>query len=308
MIFPLLRGNQFFEIFLKHSNLFFLTIITQRIFINYIIAAEEEATRKAYEAEQEEIVRGKLQNLGMHAPANMSSADYYSKVQEQMGSKGSAWGTYNHSSDIGAVGDTARYQQEQRMGNASQYASDIGKHGGGATAYQSGLVQGTLQAGNVEAESMMVSKIDSLHEGTKNQSLQKLSSTSSFGEKVSSADAIKAGEYEGGVAASKVEGAKRHMALNENWQDDLNTLAKKDSDSKVGAAVAINMGKEKFGDAAYITSTAASELSNLTQSIKRIETQGGIEESAKISGVDSAMKAKEQKEVFNFRKFIGVGK
>ncbi|PHS57853.1 MAG: hypothetical protein COB17_05205 [Sulfurimonas sp.] len=226
--------------------------------------------------------------------------------------------------------------------------------GGGEVAYNSGRVQGAMQAGAMEADNLNVKSIDAIHsgsvsqassklggvagysditpetafnagelsgkskartdigtlegagtkgvdnylEGIENQAAQKASSIASFGKKVSLSDAIDAGEYEGGSTASKVVGAKRHMSMNSNWQDDLDEMAKKDSDVKMGTAASIRDAKSKNGDGVYITTSADAEAVKVAQTMGALKSYGGsIDEHARVAGIDSNLKTTEQMKI-----------
>jgi hypothetical protein len=318
------------------------------------VDTKNKASQEAYERELNDVAKHKLGKAGFSLsdiPSNMGAADYYQKIQEQANKTNAGWGAYNQRDNIATSAEAERYRSEQKIGAGVGMTNSLDSNGGGSTAYNSGVVQGTASAATMEADSASIANLDSIHSGTfkqaakklsttaafgdsistedamhagdiagasmanadkgtisgvnahgmdnylkgiKNQAAQKASSVGEFGSKISEADAIIGGTYDGGAMASKITGAKRHMSLNSDWRDDLNELANKDADSKIGTASAIKKGKALNGDAAYITSAEGAELANLSKSISAINAQGGVDNYAKVAGIDSELKSSEQ--------------
>ena len=180
--------------------------------------AKEEGSRKAYEAEKEEIARTKLGNAGFSTsdiPQNMSASDYYNKVVDSASKAGASWGTYNaghagydnKGSDdlIKSSAQSSMYQQTQKMGNVSEFASRIESAGGGQVAHNSGRMQGALQASSIEADSLNIDSINAVHDGGKSQASKKLGGIAGYAD-IGASEAFDAGVVGGRSAASSDKG------------------------------------------------------------------------------------------------------
>ena len=177
------------------------------------ILADGETKNKAYEAEKEEIARGRLSKMGKlgDIPTNMSAGDYYNKVLSGAASEGGKWGNFNAghrdgSNGEGLIDNVAKgnsYIAEQNMAKMNEFASRIDSAGGGVVANNSGRIQGAMQASSIEADSAEIGDIDAIHSGSKKQAMKKLKSTAGYDGEVTESQAENAGLSEGISAGAK---------------------------------------------------------------------------------------------------------
>lgn len=185
--------------------------------------ANQDAKQKAYEAEKNDIAKRKLENAGFSLsdiPTNMSAGDYYQKVTDSANKAGSAWGAFNGglSNDGGFDGMTTEsaqssmYQQSQKMGQASEFAQSLnGANGSGSQmAFNSGRIQGAIQASSIEADDASIESLKAIHDGAFKQARKKLGSTAGYGASdISGDEAFNSGQFEGSMSAAgdKVTGS-----------------------------------------------------------------------------------------------------
>lgn len=172
-------------------------------------AANDMASKNAYDEVDEKAktdARRFLNQNGFTAPIGVNEVSYANEIKRGLESMGAGYGFAS------AGQGNSSFESDYLSGVANKSAAGaVGTATMGANvtmseAINSGITQGSMEAGNMQGLASMVNNASSIMDGSKKQTMQKLASTATFGDNVSETDVLNSGMVQGSMDAGNTKG------------------------------------------------------------------------------------------------------
>ncbi|MGE4468222.1 conjugal transfer protein TraG N-terminal domain-containing protein, partial [Sphaerochaeta sp.] len=203
-------------------------------------AANDMANKNAYDEVDEKAktdARRFLNQNGFTTPIGVNEVAYANELKRGLESMGAGYGFASAKENNSSFESDYISGVTNKSVSAATSTATMGANVSTTQAIDSGIVQGSMEAGNMQGLASMVDSVNSVMDGSKKQTMQKTASTASFGDNTSEKEAIDSGNVMGLDSAGKAKGLSKALESSPTFESDyLSGVTNKSASAAVGTA------------------------------------------------------------------------